>query len=109
MISLSLFLLREVAAITCLLPPPLRAAVVVSVNWDGYIVSVNVRGNDQDFNVVVLVLVVVIVASSSSFLRPADPPPPEARNAAKDSVNIPREVYREEYIVHDDDDNDNKD
>ena len=48
---------------------------------------------------------VVVATSSSSFLRPADPPPPEARNEAEDSANIPREAYREEDIVHDNDDN----
>ena len=88
------------------LSPPLRAAAVVSVNWDGYNVSVNGRGQDRDCNVFVLVLVVVAVAPSSSFLRPADPPPPKARNEAGDSAKIPREACRDEDIVHDDDDDD---
>ena len=88
---------------------PLRAAEVVSVNWDGYSVSGNGRGRDQDCNVVVLVLVVVVVASSSSFLRPADPSSPKARNSAKDSAKIPREAYREEDIVHDDEHNNGDD
>ena len=89
-------------------PSPLRTAEVVSVNWYGYIVSVNGRGNDRDCNVVVLVLVVV-VSSYSSFLPPADPPPPEARNAAEYSAKIPREAYREEDIVHDDEHNNGDD
>ena len=49
-------------------PPllPLRAAAVVSVNWNGYSLSVDGRGYDQDLNVVVLVLVVVVTSSFSS-------------------------------------------
>ena len=49
-------------------PPllPLRAAAVVSVNWNGYSLSVDGRGYDQDLNVVVLFLVVVVTSSFSS-------------------------------------------
>ena len=74
---------------------------MASVNWDGYIVSVNGRGRNHDHNVVVLVLVFVFVASSSSFLRPADSPAPEARNMAEDYAKISRESYREEDTAHD--------
>ena len=91
--------------------PPLRAAAVVSVNWDGYSVSVNGRGHDRYFNVgvLVLVVVVVIVTSSSSFLHPADPPPPNSRKPARYSANIPSDAYGEEDIVHEDDDDDGND
>ena len=50
--------------------------------------------------------VVVVATSPSSFLRPADSSPLEARNAADDSAKFPREAYREENIVHGDENND---
>ena len=43
------------------------------------------------------------------LLCPVDPPTPEARNAVEDAAKIPREVYREQDIVHNNDDNDGDD
>ena len=38
-----------------------------------------------------------------------NPQPPEDRNAVEDAAKSPREAYREEDIVHDDDNNDSND
>ena len=70
-------------------------AVIVVIVVDNILLPIHFSGN---LRITFLLL-----------LCPVDPPTPEARNAVEDAAKIPREVYREQDIVHNNDENDGDD